>query len=77
MTTKTSTNTYWRRREKTALAEALGISAQQMSDYIGKRKGVSPKRAKELENATRALFGEARAVPAEAWLGLTEHPALR
>lgn len=67
--------TYWKYGQRKAIAQRCGLSIQNMSEILSRRRGVSKEKAKELEAASAEILGYA--IPFEAWLfnRATKHPA--
>lgn len=68
---------YWEFGERAAFAEAAGISRQQLSDILHRRRGVSVARARKFALITLKLFGHSYLVTWIHWVEnrTSEHSA--
>jgi hypothetical protein len=71
---ETTMSDYWSRGELTQLSEETGISPQQISDIIHRRRQVSFRRAVALQNACENL---GKKIPWTHWIAnqTSSHPA--
>jgi len=68
---------FWKRGEKTTVAESAGLELRELTDFLAGRRGFSLNVARKLEAATTLVLGVNRRVPAAAWLRVEEHPAIK
>ena len=70
-------NDFWQRGEMAALAKAAGISQQQLSEILHRKRGVSMGRALWLAECTHSLWGSDWYIEPSAWAfnKHTKHPA--
>lgn len=72
-----STNTpFFKPGEKAELARKAGITPQRLWEYL-QGKSMSVKRAREMETASTLVLGYDRRIPAAAWAGFENHPAIK
>jgi plasmid maintenance system antidote protein VapI len=66
---------FWKQGQKAEVCRAVGMAPQRFSAIIHRSRGVSPRVALQLEEATMAITG--RRVPAIEWITCTisRHPA--
>lgn len=69
-------STNWNFGEKAKLARAAGVLPQHLSQIMKGDRPVSVRMARKLEEASIRVLGLRRAIPAAAWAGFEEHPAL-
>ena len=67
---------FWNYGEKSRVARAARMTPQHLNDILTGARSCGRKRARRLETATLVELGEERCVPAAAWVGFQEHPAL-
>lgn len=71
-----NTHPYFKHREQAELARQVGIKPQRLWEYLN-GKAMSVRRAQLLEAASLLALGPGRKIPASAWLGLENHPAIK
>lgn len=71
-----STTNFLKPGEQADLARKAGLAPQRIWEYLN-GKAMSPKRARLLETASVSALGYDRRIPAAAWLGLENHPAIK
>jgi hypothetical protein len=66
---------FWKKGQKSALAKAAGIPLAHLSNILHRDRGVSPKRARLLEEKSAEILGWA--IPWTEWVcnDTTTHPA--
>ena len=63
-----SLDIFWKHRERARLADLAGVSNSYLSDILHRKRGVSQRKARTLEAASREALGDARVITWGTWM---------